>query len=542
MKQVDKDFAKKKDLEKKRGNYPILWDACGKYIIPDRAKFLTSTTPGTENNTIFITEAIRSNTILGHGLHTNLTSPSDKWFRISLKDKKKAENWNVKMWLDIVNNIMYSSFADSSFYHEIVEFWMCLGAFGTSPLFMSYEPYPFKLLFKEFSCRDALISENRYGEIDTIVRPKKMTVSQMVDEFGEDNLSRETKQLLKDHKYDEDVKTFHLCEPNKNRNKKSDLYDGMEFRSVYYETDTKHLLEEKGYEKFPYLIGKFYNWGESVYGRGPGALALPDIRTGNQQKKTNLRAGNYMAEPAHNVPHDYKGRMRLVPRAQIPMSKNGQKTEPINIGANGLPYNEKSHEMILNDIRSFFFVDYFLMMDQGNNVYKNIPEIAMREQEKILMLGPVVNRNLNLVIKPIVENAFYYHMEARAVPPPPPQLMPFDEIEVEFTSPFAITQKQSGMMDISRSIELSAPAIQLNPNAAKVLKTDKIVRKFLELANVPAELINSEEEVKLLIQAEQQVMADQQQKDEILSAIGGLKTLADADKSSGGKISEQLEV
>ncbi len=167
---------RKKNLEQKRGNFLSLWQEVAEHILPDRAEFLTKSIPGERRGgTIFDTTAIDANIALSGYLQSNMTSQSTDWFTVGPRRDALKELWAVKRWFEATDRIMTASFAQSSFYNSMGIFYMDMGAPGTAPMYINNTIAPFKMIFNPFSCRDALMSEDQFGIIDTMYRPFEWT-------------------------------------------------------------------------------------------------------------------------------------------------------------------------------------------------------------------------------------------------------------------------------------------------------------------------------------------------------------------------------
>jgi len=81
----------------------------------------------------------------------------------------------------------------------------------------------------------------------------------------------------------------------------------------------------------------------------------------------------------------------------------------------------------INDVRqriqSAFYADLFLMVSQQSQ-NMTATEVAERHEEKMLMLGPVLERLQNELIDPLIEITFSAMVNAGVLPPPPPPLLP----------------------------------------------------------------------------------------------------------------------
>ncbi|MBK8200750.1 MAG: hypothetical protein IPK75_20630 [Acidobacteria bacterium] len=76
----------------------------------------------------------------------------------------------------------------------------------------------------------------------------------------------------------------------------------MPWASVYIEEDTKHLLDEGGFIEFPFVVPRWDRSGCSAYGWSPGMTVLDEVIRVNAMGRTNLKAGQYTAEPEVYVP------------------------------------------------------------------------------------------------------------------------------------------------------------------------------------------------------------------------------------------------
>jgi hypothetical protein len=527
-----------KDLNIARGNFLTLWDSCAQHILPDRAEFLTKRQVGDEHVTLYESAAIDANFTLAGWLWSKLSSPYIHWFKASVRNKAKKDLWPVKRWFDETDEIMYSTFSQSNFYDSLFNLYLDLGAFGTAPLYMSSKIAPYRQYFKQYSIRDALIAEDQFGVIDTVYREFKFTVRQMLLRFGNEALSESTKLLAHDKKFDEEIDILHISEPRKNRNEASDLSNQMPFESIYMEKKAKHILSASGYKTFPHVVGRFYRWGQSAYGRSPGMLALPDLRTADQMDKTNIIQGHKTAAPPLNVPGDMVGRVRTTPDALNFKGPSGDGIDPINLG-NGLPFSIEMQDRRVKKIRDKFFADIILMLDNSGNVYKNIPEIMAREQEKMAVLGAPVGKLMDQVLGPVVEWSFMDHLE-NGMFPPVPQELDGEDLDIEYISPLAMMFKQLEGSGIGNAYELSRAAMEIDPSAAVNVDANKIIRKAFTIYGA-SDVLRSPEEVHEIRLQEQQTAQAEQAAQGLTEMVEGVKTLAQADQASGGKLGEALE-
>ena len=95
--------------------------------------------------------------------------------------------------------------------------------------------------------------------------------------------------------------------------------------------------------------------------------------------------------------------------------------------------------MFASESNACFNTDMFLMID-GQSGQMTATEVAERHQEKLLMLGPVLERLQNEILDPLIEITFAQMIEAGIVPRPPDELQG-KELNVEFISMLAQAQR-----------------------------------------------------------------------------------------------------
>jgi hypothetical protein len=79
-------------------------------------------------------------------------------------------------------------------------------------------------------------------------------------------------------------------------------------------------------------------------------------------------------------------------------------------------------------IRGSFYADLFLMLANATDTRMTATEVAERHEEKLLMLGPVIERLHNELLDPMIDLTFQRMIEANILPPIPNELqgMEFD--------------------------------------------------------------------------------------------------------------------
>lgn len=144
-------------------------------------------------------------------------------------------------------------------------------------------------------------------------------------------------------------------------------------------------------------------------------------------------------------------------------------------------------------------------------------EVAERHEEKLLMLGPVLERLHNELLNPLIDITFNEMLANGALPPPPEELKGVD-LSVEFVSMLAQAQRAIGTNSVDRFVANIGQVAQIKPDVLDKFNSDEWVTAYSDMLGVDPSLIVASNEVALIrenrakaqqMQAMQEVQAQQ---------------------------------
>jgi hypothetical protein len=451
---------------------------------------------------VFDTTAKRSLNVLAAGLMAGMTSPARPWFRLGLADKQLMEQHDVKEWLQVVTDTMREVFARSNTYRALHQVYLELGAFGTacSVLMPDFDNiiHHFPLTVGEYC-----FATNDKGIVDTMYREFNMTVGQIVSQFGRENASLATQRLYDQGNYDQWVLVQHVIEPRTGRDitKKDAL--NMKFKSCYYEqggqSDPNKMLGESGFKRFPALAARWAVTGNDVYGTGPGHDALPDIRQLQHEQLRKGQAIDYQTNPPLQVPATLKeaGVNRLPGGVQYVDNVGGDNAIKTMFDVQlDLRALQESIIDVRSRIKANFYEDLFLMLANDTRSGITATEVAERHEEKLLMLGPVLERLHNELLDPLIDATFERIMDANILPPPP-QSMQGREVNIEYVSMLAQAQRAVGLASFDRAIATvgALAGAKQDQSVWDILDTDKLMEEYNDALGVPARIVRGPDQI-----------------------------------------------
>jgi len=166
-------------------------------------------------------------------------------------------------------------------------------------------------------------------------------------------------------------------------------------------------------------------------------------------------------------------------------------------------------------------------------------EIQEKHEEKLLILGPVLERNQNELLDPLIDNVFEYALAANLFPPPPEE-MQGQEINVEYVSMLAQAQKSVGIGSIDRLLGQVGGMAQFNPAILDKLKPDEIVDAYADMLGVAPSLIMANADVAIIRKQRAEALAKQQQLQAIQQGAETMKTMSETETPEGGNALDQI--
>lgn len=509
------------NLSNERSGLEDTWRDCsdmflgyrGRFLQPDAQESIYARNTKLKNNS-----TVRAARILAAGMMAGVTSPARKWFKITIQDENLKARSDVKQYLDRVETKIYSVFNRSNVYNSLHELYTELGVFGTATMGI-FEDFNEVIWTKTFTAGAYYLDADMRSDVNTFVREYSPRVSEVVREFGFENCTQSTQTLWKTGSLNTKVDVIHVVEPNDDADSTSPLARDMKFRSVYFERTAcgQEYLRKSGYREFPFAVGRWTLASEDIYSaKCPGIDALQDgkaLQLGERRMYQLLdrEANGPLQGPA--TLRGYFGDSAPV-NGKIYWTKgeDNNSLRPIYAAQPNYDRVIKVNDRVEQRIDATFYVDLFLMLANSDRRQQTATEVAEKHQEKMLMLGPVMERLNKGVLNVLIERTFNILNEA-GVLPIPPDVLQDRTLRIEYVSVMAQAQRMVAVNSIQQVAEFAAGMSQ-NPNwqdAARKVDAARAVDDFADAVGAPPEIIKGNDEVQAQKQAEQQQQAAQAQ-------------------------------
>jgi len=160
-------------------------------------------------------------------------------------------------------------------------------------------------------------------------------------------------------------------------------------------------------------------------------------------------------------------------------------------------------------IKVGLFNDLFLMLEQAPNAKMTAYEVAQKMQEKLQVLGPVIESLISESLKPKLKR-IYGILNRKGMLPPLPDSLKGVPLTVQFVSILALAQKAAATGGLERIIGIVGNMFGVYPEVKYILDPDAYLREFNELLGNPQNILRGADQVQALKQADQQKAAQQQ--------------------------------
>jgi len=498
-----------------------------------------------------------STRVLASGMMAGLTSPARPWFRLITPDPALMQVQSVREWLYIVELRMREIFSKSNFYNGLYICYKDLGVIGTHAQTIMEDAKSVIRCYPYAPGRYYIATSNRQ-EVDTLFVDIPMTARQAQMEYGYNALSTRTRNLVNDpSKRHTWIKVVQAIKPNtENEYGKSDSRN-LPYASCHFEKDCPEeepgLLRESGFYEFPGLVARWdLAEGEDIYGSSPAMDVLGGSRALQLQQKRKAQAIDKHVDPPMAAHPDLKHqRTSLLPGdvTYTPFSNTGGAPgfQPVYTIKPEISALLEDIQEMKSDVRQAMYVDLFLMLTMTDRRQITAEEIRERHEEKLLMLGPVLERLNMELLDPAIDRTFAIMLRRGMVPPAPPEIQG-QSLKIEYISILAQAQRliaTSGIERLTSFVSILAEGqvkAGMPPTVMDKLNFDEAVDEYAFALGTAPQIIYSDDDVA----AARESRAQEQQAQQLAAAAQPLKDAATAGKTmsetplNGGNALEQV--
>jgi hypothetical protein len=494
------------ELAATRGNWESQWQEISERFWPNHSRLFQSggqTPTEGDKRTEFIfdsTPCVALNRF-GSIMDSLLTPRNQTWHRVQASNPYLNEDRETRLWFEDLNQLLFKiryapkgNFASQNNLN-----YKMLGAYGSACLFIDQLEGGRSekgIRYRQMHLAGIYFRENHQGIVDSVHRIYRQKARNAFQEWG-DKLPDQVKEAAKKSP-DREFSFIHCVKPRQDIDYARGDYKAMAYASYYVCIDGKCLLEESGYDTFPYAVSRYEQVPGEVYGRAPAMDVLPAVKTLNEQMKTILKQGHRTVDPVL-LAHDdgVLDTFSMRPGA-LNMGGVNSSGQPL---VHALPVGRVDIGKELMDdqravINDAFLVTLFQILVESPQM--TATEVLERTKEKGILIAPTIGRQQSEYLGPMIEREIDLLVKLKLVAPMPQALLEAKgEYRIEYESPMSRSAKAEEATGFMRTIEMAMNVAQQTQNPAPLdhFNWDVIMPEVADIQGMPAKWRNDQKTI-----------------------------------------------
>ncbi len=446
-------------LDRRRAQ-DALWQDCYDHVLP----------PATGGRVaIFDATAADAAEQLAASLLAELTPPWSRWFGLAPARAVEGDT-EAAIALEDSAEVLQGHFDRSNFALEMHQAFLDLVIAGTGLLLVEEAPVgePSALRFTAVPLREAVLEEGASGRLDTVFRAARLTDAALRERYPD--------AQVPPSENDAETPRHRVLEAVWPDDR------GTAFRALLVTDRGPVVLREGRFAQNPFIGFRWLKAPGEVYGRGPVAKALPDIRTANKVVELILKNASIAATGIWQADDDgvlNPATVRLEPGAIIPKAPGSSGLTPL-----AAPGNFDVSQLVLTDLRTR--IRGALLADRiGPERRDNVTatEVLERAAQTARLLGATYGRLQAELLTPLVSRCLYILRRRGEIPP---LLLDGREAVLRYRSPLAQVQ---GRSDAANTLLFLQAVRAMGPEAIATIDLPSAARWLGRTLSAPAEIL-----------------------------------------------------
>lgn len=485
----DKLRRRRKELEDKQQYLLKHWKDLRDFVNPLRGRIeqgntFTQSTP--DFSKIVCGKVFQARNTLASGMQSGLTSPSRDWFKLSTSDPATASR-EVRIWLDTVHDRMLQVMAASNYYEEMHAAYEELATYGNAAMMIEFD-FDNIIHCKTFTVGTYYSALDNKDMINTFYLDRWLTAENIIEMFDESKVPEEVKEMNKTRP-DERFLVHVAIEPDSKSVRKR--YTSSWFMKEGGGT----VLRESHFDSFPVMFARWNTIPDIVYGYGPATDALCDVIQLHRMHRDRAMGLAKQVSPPLLAHSSLRGQIVFAgPNAVTYGGDEAGSMDKAVVPLYQVPLNLQELSVAIADMEravdSGFYKDLFLLLHSQELREMTAAEVAERRTEKMMVLGPVLERLESELLTPGIMRIFSIMINNGLIPEPPEDLLNgTDKIKIEYVSSLAQAQKMAGIPPIQQFMGFLGQLAESFPEAADAVDIDRVVERYHNLVGVPADIL-----------------------------------------------------
>jgi hypothetical protein len=420
--QKAKDIIALRDRELSRqSNFRALWQSVADLEFPQTTGIATSRAAGEElMSGLFDTTAVEELENMTSGITNNLFPAGQRFFAFKpptdMKDDQDARDYLYYLTEETHEHIFNSNYIAQT--SNTIKYW---AGFGTGANYSDWTVAD-GLNFRDYAIGTYQCLENSKGIVDTIILTCPMSARQINQDWPGRGGPAVEQALSRPDTANEEINVVWCIRPRADRDPQRIDSRNMAWESTYVLEKDEIVLDEGGYDEFPFAVPRYEVIYREVYGRGRGVTLLPQVRVLNRLARDYQEMSNKWVNPPKEVLESFEGQVDVTPGA-LNYVQQMNSIAPINMGANGMfPVTKDILEYHREVIRQGFFKNAFEALGGLSGDRRTTTEIIERLKEGMKKLSRPLGRLFIELLTPQITRSALLLIRNGVVARPPESL------------------------------------------------------------------------------------------------------------------------
>lgn len=423
------------------------------------------------------------------------------FFGIKVQDPRRADTYASKMWcaraVEIAHDYLFASNYMMQKHNTIKA---CIG-FGTGNSLSEWSDKKQKLVFKDWHVSSYTFKQDEEGVVDTMILQYDRTARQLCDKF--DNPGEEVIKAAEEIKNESKLfPVIHIVRPRYKRAHKFINKLNMPWESLFVNAKEKAVIEEGGYEEFPFSVPRWEQASCEKWGRGRGLTMLSAIKELQQMHKDFVECGNRWNRPPYEVVSAaVEGEVNTSPNGRTDVTEANSIRNLAGGGLNGnFPITKDILEMQQNLIKNEgFYGEIFSQFANLKGDRRTTVEIELRYKESLRQLISPVSRIENEGFTPELTRVINILIRKGKIAAPPTELRG-QNYGIEYEGELALAIRDMQSRGFERSMAMIGNMAAIFPDVKDEINLDRAMPDILVNYGMRVEHLNTLEEKAALRQ------------------------------------------
>ena len=538
------------------------WQLVSEYVCQRKMNFTSSASDGAFLNSELWSDVAPKALDTAVSAVIGLVWPDSFSFKLEALGKDLKDDEEIKDWFEEVTEVLQMAMDDPEAGLAMAINEAMTDFFTFMPAIHVEEGTDTDFKFEAWNVSQFAVEEGSQGFIDTFFRQYEWTVRQTVEKFGEKLVSKKVRELYQAKKFTEKVKLLHVIAPRVVAANGGKGNQNMPYSSVHIEIETKHLILESGFHELPTFA---FRWSKKIgekYARTPAMRALPTIMELNALWEMTTLGIEQSYDPALAVYDDGTFGAGTIDRSAGAVNvlnvtgKIAASRRPIERLFEAAPISDVAPliERLENTVNDHFMIDRLL--DTNNETQMTAREALMRNSLRQSTLRSPHSRLIAELFNRMIERCFNIMLrkgrfgyaagspeatawqamnpneEVKTIPDKIVQMQGKKKrvYFIRYLTPAARESQAEEGQGLLNLFQFAVESAAVDPRPLKMINAGRLTKRLGEIWAIPSEAFNTEEEMAVNEQAEQQAAEAQNAlaKADAMATIGKNAAQADA--------------